>query len=121
MSHKYLFGSGEKQKFINMDCAFIKRVADIDYNYLEPMAVPLTFLYGFPYDDFQILGTTSGSSWNDISDIKTTPVHGVKVYETQKPIEKLADKVFLADTEGKYDINGVRAKIPFQRLVIQRW
>ena len=121
MPHKYLFGSGEKQKFINMDCAFIKSVADIDYNYLEPMAVPLTFLYGFPYDDFQILGTTSGSSWNDISDIKTTPVHGIKVYETQKPIEKLADKVFLADTEGKYDINGVRAKIPFQRLVIQRW
>ena len=50
-----------------------------------------------------------------------TPVHGIKVYETQKPIEKLADKVFLADTEGKYDINGVRAKLPFQRLVIQRW
>lgn len=121
MPHKYLFDSGEKQKFINMDCAFIKKVADIDYNYLEPMAVPLTFLYGFPYGDFKILGTTSGSSWNDVSTVKTTPVHEVKIYETQKPIEKLADKVFLADIEGKYDINGVRTKLPFQRLVIQRW
>lgn len=109
------------QKYYNLDCIFVSRVSAIVFDYYDPMAVPLTFLYGFPYEDFEILGLTVGSSWNDINKIKTTPIKSVKVYETDELINKLADKAMLPNESGKYLLNdSVRADNPFIRLVIRR-
>lgn len=42
------------QKYYNVDCVFIDKCANIPANYYEPMAVPLTFLYGFPFNEFEV-------------------------------------------------------------------
>ena len=96
------------------------RVKNIPKVFSEPLAVPLSFLYEFPYNEFEILGTTAGTSWNDVSKVQTTTCKGIIVADTGELISKLADKMFVEDRTGKYAVNGIRLRLPFLRIIIRR-
>lgn len=108
------------QKYYNVDCVFIDKCINIPADYYEPMAVPLTFLYGFPFDEFEVLGISAESNWNNIAKISINPVEG-KILKDGKWINTRIIDAIVPDSQGKYLVEDfIRCKHPFKRLIIRR-
>lgn len=109
------------QRYYNVDCVFIDKCINIPANYYEPMAVPLTFLYGFPFDDFEVLGITADSSWNSIAKISINPIESAQVLKNGKWVSTRILDAIIPDIHGKCIVNAsIRCKTPFKRLIIRR-
>lgn len=109
------------QKYYNVNCVFIDKCSNIPDNYYEPMAVPLTFLYGFPFNDFEILGITAESNWNNINKISIIPIEAGQVLKNDEWVNTRIIDAILPRIDGKYLVEGkIRCCHPFKRLIIKR-
>lgn len=109
------------QKYCNVDCVFIDKCSNIPDDYYEPMAVPITFLYGFPFNDFEVLGITAESNWNNINKISINPVESAQVLKNGKWINTRIIDAILPRIDGKYLVEDkIRCCHPFKRLIIKR-
>lgn len=119
-SYKYV-NNMPLQKYYNVDCVFIDKCINIPDNYYEPMAVPLTFLYGFPFNDFEVLGITAESNWNNINKISIIPIEAGQVLKNDEWVNTRIIDAILPRIDGKYLVEGkIRCCHPFKRLIIKR-